>query len=83
MYVLLLGFLGLFLIQSALGGFKVSFVTDNIQGAMVLGLILLAVISVGVETDLDRSLIESSGYLEPSLLGWQQIGRASCRERVF
>jgi len=28
---------------------------------------------VGVETEIDRSLIDKSGYLEPSLLGWQLI----------
>jgi Na+/proline symporter len=60
-------------IYTSLGGFKVSFVTDNIQGAMVLGLIILAVISVGVETNVDRSLIDQSGYLKSSLLGWQLI----------
>ncbi len=57
----------------ALGGFKVSFITDTIQGIMVLGLILLGIISVGVETKIDRSLIDQSGYLKPSLLGWQLI----------
>lgn len=40
---------------------------------MVLGLIILGVIAVGVETNIDRNLIESSGYLKPSLLGWQLI----------
>lgn len=50
-----------------------SFITDNIQGVMVLGLILMGVIAVGVETKIDRSLIDKSGYLEPSLLGWQLI----------
>ncbi|KAH8726856.1 hypothetical protein GQ44DRAFT_612851, partial [Phaeosphaeriaceae sp. PMI808] len=60
-------------IYTSLGGFKVSFVTDNIQGVMVLGLIIMGVIAVGVETKIDRSLIDQSGYLEPSLLGWQLI----------
>ncbi|KAI9795483.1 MAG: hypothetical protein M1833_007013 [Piccolia ochrophora] len=60
-------------IYTSLGGFRVSFITDNIQGAMVVGLIILGVIAVGVETDIDRSLIESSGLTKPSLLGWQLI----------
>lgn len=60
-------------IYTSLGGFRISFVTDNIQGAMVLGLIVIAVITVGVQTHVDRSLVESSGLLEPSLLGWQLI----------
>ena len=57
----------------ALGGFRISFITDNIQGAMVIGLIILAVITVGVETHIDRSLVDSSGLLGASLLGWQLI----------
>ena len=40
---------------------------------MVIGLIVLAVITVGVETHVDRSLIESSGLTKSSLLGWQLI----------
>lgn len=58
---------------SALGGFRISFITDNIQGAMVVGLIFIAVIAVGVETHIDRSLVDSSGLLKSSLLGWQLI----------
>ena len=60
-------------IYTSLGGFKVSFVTDNVQGVMVVGLIILGVIAVGVETDIQRPLIEQSGYLNPSLLGWQLL----------
>lgn len=60
-------------IYTSFGGFKVSFLTDNIQGVMVLGLIIMGVIAVGVETNIDRSLIDQSGYLNPSLLGWQLI----------
>ncbi|KAL5114933.1 hypothetical protein ACEQ8H_007180 [Pleosporales sp. CAS-2024a] len=60
-------------IYTSLGGFKVSFITDTIQGVMVCGLIILGVIAVGVETHIDTSLIEKSHYLEPSLLGWQLI----------
>lgn len=58
---------------SALGGFRISFLTDNIQGAMVVGLVILAVITVGVETKVERSLVDSSGLLNASLLGWQLI----------
>ena len=57
----------------ALGGFRISFITDNIQGAMVVGLIILAVITVGVETRVDPVLVSSSGLLGSSLLGWQLI----------
>ena len=40
---------------------------------MVIGLIILAVITVGIETHIDRSLVASSGLLNASLLGWQLI----------
>lgn len=60
-------------IYTSLGGFRISFITDNIQGAMVLGLILIASIAIGVQVDIDTSLIEPSGLLKPSLLGWQLL----------
>ena len=40
---------------------------------MVVGLIILGVITVGVETDIDRNLVSSSKLLDASLLGWQLI----------
>ena len=60
-------------IYTSLGGFRISFITDNIQGAMVVGLIILGIITVGVETHIEKSLVASSGLLGPSLLGWQLI----------
>jgi len=61
------------LAYTALGGFRVSFITDNIQGSMVVGLIIVGVVTVGVTTDIDHSLIPRSNYLDASLLGWQLI----------
>ncbi|KAL8779566.1 MAG: hypothetical protein Q9213_006871 [Squamulea squamosa] len=58
---------------TSLGGFRISFITDNIQGAMVIGLLVIGVITVGVETKVDRNLVESSDLLGASLLGWQLI----------
>ncbi|ERF76827.1 hypothetical protein EPUS_08007 [Endocarpon pusillum Z07020] len=60
-------------IYTSLGGFRVSFITDNVQGALVVMLIIIGVITVGVEVDVDRSLVGSSGLLDASLLGWQLI----------
>lgn len=40
---------------------------------MVVGLIILGVITVGAETHVQKHLIEESGYLNSSLLGWQLI----------
>ncbi|EFY88579.1 urea transporter [Metarhizium acridum CQMa 102] len=56
-----------------LGGFKISFLTDVIQGGMVVGLIIIATITVGAKTEIKRELIDSSHLLEPSLLGWQLL----------
>ncbi|KFA75345.1 hypothetical protein S40288_01992 [Stachybotrys chartarum IBT 40288] len=58
-------------IYTSVGGFKISFLTDVVQGTMVLGLVVIAAITIGVETDIDASLIGPSGLTEPSLLGWQ------------
>lgn len=60
-------------INLALGGFKVSFKTDVIQGIMVVALIIIATISVGAETDINRDAVEDSGLLDDSLLGWQLL----------
>ncbi|KAK4189172.1 hypothetical protein QBC35DRAFT_380893 [Podospora australis] len=60
-------------IYTSLGGFRISFFTDNIQGAMVLGLIIIATITVGVEIKIDTSLIAESGLTKGNLLGWQLV----------
>ncbi|KAK4660598.1 hypothetical protein QC762_120420 [Podospora pseudocomata] len=60
-------------IYTSLGGFKISFFTDNIQGTMVMALVIIATISIGVETKIDTSLIEESGLLKGNLLGWQLV----------
>ncbi|TGJ77579.1 hypothetical protein E0Z10_g10694 [Xylaria hypoxylon] len=60
-------------IYTSLGGFTISFLTDNIQGTMIIGLIIIAAIAIGVKIDIKPELIESSGLLKPSLVGWQLI----------
>lgn len=57
----------------ALGGFKISFITDNIQGAMICCLIVIATITIGVKTEIKPELIADSGLLNSSLVGWQLI----------
>lgn len=57
----------------AFGGFKISFITDTIQAVMVLLLVIIATITIGVKTKVDRTLIDDSNLLKPSLLGWQLI----------
>ncbi|KAH7309003.1 hypothetical protein B0I35DRAFT_441179 [Stachybotrys elegans] len=60
-------------IYTSIGGFKISFLTDVIQGVMVIGLIIIATITIGVETDIQPSLIDSSGLTQANLLGWQVV----------
>ncbi|KAI5844702.1 hypothetical protein BZA05DRAFT_409124 [Tricharina praecox] len=60
-------------IYTALGGFKVSFITDNIQGAMIGLLIIICAIAVGTSVTIDTALIAPSGLLEQSKLGYQLI----------
>lgn len=57
----------------ALGGFKISFITDNVQGAMICCLILIATITIGAKTDIKPELIAESGLLNSSLVGWQLV----------
>lgn len=40
---------------------------------MVLFLVIIATITIGIKTKVDRSLVESSGLLDASLLGWQLL----------
>ncbi|KAI1101649.1 hypothetical protein F4804DRAFT_315331 [Jackrogersella minutella] len=60
-------------IYTSLGGFKISFITDNIQGAMICCLILIATITIGAKTEINRDLIGESGLLNANLVGWQLI----------
>ena len=40
---------------------------------MVLGLVVFSAIAVGVETEVDRSLIGPSGLTKATLIGWQLV----------
>jgi Na+/proline symporter len=60
-------------IYTSLGGFRVSFITDNIQAVLILLLLVIGVVCVAVETKIDSSLIEPSGLTHTSLLGWQLL----------
>ena len=60
-------------IYTALGGFRVSFITDNIQGALIGVLVVICAVAVGTTVEIDASKIGPSGLTEPSLLGYQLI----------
>lgn len=60
-------------IYTAMGGFRVSFVTDNIQGGLIGLLVIICAIAMGTTVNIDVSRIEPSGLTKPTLLGYQLI----------
>ncbi|ODQ77190.1 hypothetical protein BABINDRAFT_163700 [Babjeviella inositovora NRRL Y-12698] len=60
-------------IYTSIGGFKVSFITDNLQALMVTLLLVICACGMGTNIHIDTSLIGSSGLLKENKLGWQLI----------
>ncbi|RKP31788.1 urea transport protein [Metschnikowia bicuspidata] len=58
-------------IYTSFGGFRVSFTTDNLQGAVMIVLVVICAIAMGTKIEIDHSLIAPSGLLNANLLGWQ------------
>ena len=60
-------------IYTFFGGFRVSFITDNFQGACVLILVVICAAGMGSYIDIDTSKVGPSGLLKANKLGWQLI----------
>ncbi|KAL7269811.1 hypothetical protein RUND412_007509, partial [Rhizina undulata] len=60
-------------LQITTGGFGISFLTDNIQGAVISLLIVICSIAIGTSVAIDPSEIGPSGLTKSSLLGYQLI----------
>ncbi|GEQ66553.1 hypothetical protein JCM33374_g216 [Metschnikowia sp. JCM 33374] len=60
-------------IYTSFGGFRVSFITDNFQGALVIVLIIICAAGMGSSIEIDKSKIGESGLLEANKLGWQLV----------
>lgn len=60
-------------IYTALGGFRVSFITDNIQGTLIAALVIICACAVGTTVHIDTSMIDPSGLTKPTKLGYQLI----------
>lgn len=60
-------------IYTAYGGFKVSFITDNFQGALVLLLVIICAAGMGSYIQIDPALVGPSELLKPNKLGWQLV----------
>ncbi|ODV98438.1 hypothetical protein PACTADRAFT_48204 [Pachysolen tannophilus NRRL Y-2460] len=62
-------------IYTAIGGFKVSFLTDTIQAAFVLLVAIIGTITYGTQIHIDRELYNETKpqMLEANKLGWQLL----------
>lgn len=60
-------------IYTAYGGFKVSFITDNFQGALVIILIIICACGMGSYIKIDTLKVGPSGLLKGNKLGWQLV----------
>lgn len=60
-------------IYTSAGGFRVSFITDNFQGALVILLVIICGAGMGSYIEIDTSKIGPSGLLEANKLGWQLV----------
>lgn len=60
-------------IYTSIGGFKISFITDNFQGALVIILIIICGAGMGSYIDIDTSKVGPSGLLKANKLGWQLV----------
>lgn len=60
-------------IYTSIGGFHVSFITDNFQSVMVLLLIIICASGMGSYINIDTSKIGESGLLKANKLGWQLL----------
>ena len=62
------------ILYTAWGGFKTSLVTDTIQAAVFIILVIICTIAVGVNVEIDASLIQQNdSLLHQSQLGWQLL----------
>lgn len=60
-------------IYTSFGGFRVSFITDNFQGALVIVLVIICAAGMGSYIEIDTSAVRPSGLLEANKLGWQLV----------
>lgn len=62
------------ILYTAWGGFKTSLVTDTIQAAVFIILVIICTIAIGVNVEIDTSLIkQNDSLLHQSQLGWQLL----------
>jgi Na+/proline symporter len=60
-------------IYTSIGGFHVSFITDNFQGVLVLLLIIICAAGMGSYIHIDPAKVGPLGLLKGNKLGWQLL----------
>lgn len=60
-------------IYTSLGGFYVSFLTDNMQAITFLSLLVVCTIATGCTVKIDPKLVGPSGLLKANVLGWKLV----------
>lgn len=60
-------------IYTAYGGFRVSFITDNFQGGLVLVLVIICAAGMGSYIEIDTLKVGPLGLLKANKLGWQLV----------
>ncbi|KAF4564662.1 hypothetical protein EYR40_010829 [Pleurotus pulmonarius] len=61
------------ILYTAVGGLRTSLITDNIQGVMIILLMIICTIAVGVNVHIDKGAIPDSGLTHATKLGWQLL----------
>lgn len=59
-------------IYTSYGGFRVSFITDNFQGAIVIVLMIICAAGMGSYIEIDTSKV-GDGLLKANKLGWELV----------
>lgn len=60
-------------VYTCVGGFKVSLITDNVQGSLIVALIVICACAIGTKIEIKPELVHGSGLLAPTRLGWQLL----------
>lgn len=60
-------------IYTSMGGFYVSFLTDNLQVATFLVLLAVCIIATGCTVKIDKHLVGPSNLLKENKLGWKLV----------
>ncbi|KAL0959966.1 hypothetical protein HGRIS_011629 [Hohenbuehelia grisea] len=61
------------ILYTAVGGLRTSLITDNVQGSMIVLLMIICTIAIGANVHVDKETVARSGLTEASKLGWQLL----------